>query len=278
MITVRSTDYGRDVLATGRDRRESPPELPAEPGTVVEDATGEFCGAVVRLERGEFTKHNVILEDRHGRQRAFPMRTGGFRYEGRKVTLVPAAAAPGSPRRSASGSLAVADAPARTARASRIWVEGLHDAELLERVWGHDLRVAGVVVEPLHGLDDLPRRVAEFEAGPERRLGVLVDHFVAGSKESRLAERVGTADVLVTGHPYVDVWQAVCPAAVGITEWPEVDRRYDWKTGVCHELGWVDPTEGWRRVLAGVRDFRDLRPPLLGAVERLIDFVTLAGD
>ena len=35
-------------------------------------------------------------------------------------------------------------------------MEGKHDAELVEKVWGHDLRIEGVVVEPLHGVDDLP--------------------------------------------------------------------------------------------------------------------------
>ncbi|SDK00489.1 Protein of unknown function [Actinopolyspora mzabensis] len=277
---MRSIDYGRDVLTgTARRRRRTPPELPAEPGTVVEDAAGEFCGAIVRLERGEFTKHNVILEDRHGRQRAFPMRTGGFRHEGGPVTLVPVPSdANRVPSRSASGSVTVSDAPARTARASRIWVEGLHDAELLERVWGHDLRVAGVVVEPLHGIDDLERLVTEFAPGPRRRLGVLVDHFVTGSKESRIAERVDAVDALVTGHPFVDIWQAVRPETVGLTEWPEVDRSLDWKTGVCRELGWADPSEGWRRILDAVSDFRDLRAPLLGAVEHLVDFVTLAEE
>ena len=46
-----------------------------------------------------------------------------------------------------SGSMAVAGAKARTARAARIVVEGVHDAELVERVWGDDLRIEGVVVE-----------------------------------------------------------------------------------------------------------------------------------
>jgi hypothetical protein len=155
-----------------------------------------------------------------------------------------------------------------------LWVEGIHDAELVERVWGHDLRVEGVVVEPLHGIDELADRVAAFGTGPVRRLGVLVDHLVAGSKEARLASSVTDPNVLVTGHPYVDIWQAVTPAAVGIRAWPTVPKGTDWKTGICAALGWGEPADGWRRVLAGVRGFRDLETPLIGAVERLIDFVT----
>jgi hypothetical protein len=160
------------------------------------------------------------------------------------------------------------------ARASRIWVEGKHDAELVERVWGHDLRVEGVVVEPLDGVDDLPARVAAFAPGPARRLGVLVDHLVAGSKQSRVVARVTDPNVLVTGHPYVDVWQAVKPAAVGIAAWPVIGKGQPWKEGVCAALGWGETWEGWRRVLAAVDSYAELEVPLLAGVERLIDFVT----
>ena len=159
-------------------------------------------------------------------------------------------------------------------------MEGKHDAELVERVWGHDLRVDGVVVEPLDGVDHLADRVAEFGPAPDRRLGVLVDHLVAGSKESRLVEAVRAPHVLVTGHPYVDIWQAVRPAALGIPGWPDVPRGAPWKDGVCQALGWVDrsgiadPVQGWCRVLGAVESFRDLEPALLGAVEQLIDFIT----
>ncbi len=251
-------------------------EVAAEPGLVVEDRAGGFCGAVVRWEHG-----GVVLEDRRGRQRVFAAGTGAFLLEGEPVTLVRPRPATGPvSARSASGSVRVSGLRARTARDSRIWVEGAHDAELVERVWGHDLRVEGVVVEPLDGVDGLAERVAGFGPGPGRRLGVLVDHLVAGSKESRLVDRVDGVDdgfVLVAGHPYVDIWQAVKPASVGIGAWPEVPRGVEWKRGVCAELGWGDPGAGWRRVLSGVRDFRDVEPPLLGAMERLIDFVTTDG-
>jgi hypothetical protein len=265
---VRSHDYGRDVLAGPKKRREIL-EVVAEPGTVVEDPASGFCGAVVRFESG-----HVVLEDRHGRHRLFPLTPAGFLLDGRPVTLVrPKAEAP-KRQVSASGSVKVEGLRARTARDSRIWVEGLHDATLVERVWGHDLRVEGVVVEPLDGVDVLAGRIEEFGTGPGRRLGVLVDHLVEGSKESRLVSSIRDEHVLVTGHPYVDIWQAVRPASVGIRAWPVVPRGIPWKEGICEALGWGEPVEGWRRVLAGVKGFRDLETPLLGAVERLIDFVT----
>lgn len=264
---VRSHSYD-DVLAGPRRRKI--PEVAAEPGLVVEDPASGFCGAVVRLEHG-----TVVLEDRRGRHRVFPLVPAGFLLEGKPVTLVPPKAAAKPTRTvSASGSVRVAGLRARTARDSRIWVEGKHDAELVERVWGHDLRVEGVVVEPLDGVDVLAERIDEFGTGPGRRLGVLVDHLVAGSKESRIVEAVSDEHVLVTGHPYVDIWQAVKPAAVGISAWPSVPRSVPWKEGICAALGWGEPYEGWQRVLGAVSSFRDLETPLIGAVERLIDFVT----
>ncbi|SDG67388.1 Protein of unknown function [Lentzea fradiae] len=265
---MRSHDYGRDVLST--PKRKKVPEIPTEPGLVVEDPASGFCGAVVRVEQGR-----VVLEDRHGRHRLFPLTPAGFLVDGRPVTLVTPAPRPAGRRLSASGSVRVEGLRAQTAKASRIWVEGKHDAELVERVWGHDLRVEGIVVEPLDGVDDLPRRIAEFGTAPHRRLGVLVDHLVAGTKEHRLVEQIRDDNVLVTGHPYVDIWQAVKPAAVRIDAWPRVPRGVDWKTGVCERLGWGEPWEGWQRVLGAVSSYRDIESDLLGAVERLIDFVTV---
>ena len=265
---MRSENYG-DILSRG-SRRKQIPEVVAEPGLVAEDPASGFTGAVVRFENG-----NVVLEDRHGRHRLFPLTPAGFLIDGKPVTLVRPTRKK-APERviSASGSVRVEGHQARTARDSRLWVEGIHDAELVERVWGHDLRVEGVVVEPLHGIDDLAGLVAEFGTAPHRRLGVLVDHLVKGSKESRIVDALRDPNVLVTGHPYVDVWQAVKPAAVGIREWPVIPRGTPWKEGICAALGWGEPADGWRRVLAGVRSYKDLETPLIGAVERLIDFVT----
>jgi Protein of unknown function (DUF3097) len=273
-------EYGPDVLAA-QPRRPARPELPriaAQRGLVVEDAAGEFCGAVVVCE-----KDAVTLEDRHGKWRVFPLDPGIFLMDGQPVRLVrpsqPAAPAGGAVSRTASGSIAAPQARAKVARASRIYVEGRHDAELVEKIWGDDLRDVGVVVEYLGGVDDLPAIVAEFSPGPVRRLGVLVDHLVDGSKESKIAARVASPHVLIAGHPYIDVWAAVKPSVVGIGSWPQVPRGQPWKDGVLHAIGWPENTgAAWQRILASVKSFADLEPAFLGRVEELIDFVTEPGS
>lgn len=248
-------------------------EVIAERGLVVEHVATGWCGAVVRAE-----KDGVTLEDRHGTRRIFAWEPAGFTIDGRPVTLRrPSVAAQSGHGRSRSGSTVVRDHRARVARGGRIYVEGVHDAELVEHVWGHDLRVEGVVVEPLHGIDDLPGIVAQFRPSAERRLGVLVDHLLTGTKEQRIASQVRSPHVLVTGHRYVDVWQAVRPRAVGIDAWPVVPRGTPWKAGICAALGVSDEHEMWQRIRGSVRSYADLEPDLLRAVEELIDFVTAPG-
>ncbi len=250
----------------------------AERGLVVEEAVTGFCGEITRVERDLGT---LELEDRRLVRKVFPLGPG-FLLEGRPVVLVaPAAGAPSGPVRTASGSRAVQGARARVALPSRIYVEGRHDAELVEKVWGHDLRVEGVAVEYLGGIDDLVAVVDEFAPGPDRRLGVLVDHLVPGSKETRIKQRLsGRAHVLVVGHPYVDVWQSVKPVRLGLDAWPVVPRGVDWKHGVCESLGWphadqADISRAWQYILSRVDSYADLEPSFLGRVEELIDFVTV---
>ena len=263
--------------------RSTLPDVVAAAGLVVEDVETGWVGAVLRTEKSGGV-HLVVLEDRRGKVRSFPLGPG-FWIDGTPVRLVPPrAGGPTRATRTASGSVAVHGSRARTARASRILVEGRHDAELVEKVWGDDLRLEGVVVEMLEGVDDLADAVRSFAPGAGHRLGVLVDHLVAGSKEWREAEAVArlttmSEHVLVVGHPYVDVWQAVRPERLGLRRWPDVPRGRPWKAGVLDALGWphttpADVAAGWRRILAAVNDYTDLEPELLGRVEELIDFVT----
>ena len=289
MERVNDDRYGSDVLA-GFNRRAKaapPPEVAAEFDLLVEDVASDFCGSVVRVEG-----RTVELEDRHGKRRVFPL-GAGFLLEGRPITLVSpaklrgAAGAGGAsasrPQRTASGSIAAPQTRARVARASRIFVEGRHDAELVEKVWGDDLRGEGVVVEYLEGIDNLDEIVRDFAPSSERRIGVLVDHLVPGSKETRIADTVARGPdgrhVLVVGHPYVDVWQAVKPARLGIQAWPTVPRSMEWKHGICEAFRWPHETQAdiahaWKRILSRVSSYTDLEPAIVGPVEHLIDFVT----
>jgi hypothetical protein len=268
--------YSEDVLRPGWQRAGKPVsvETPVSAGMVLEDPTSGFCGAVVRWENGL-----VVLEDRKGARRSFPFGPG-FWLDGKPVSLVPPRAArPVAPTHTASGSRVGERGPAKVAAASRIYVEGRHDAELVEKIWGDDLRHEGVVVEYLGGIDDLPAIVAEFAPGPGRRLGILVDHLIAGTKETRIVGQVTSEHVLVTGHPFIDIWAAVRPERVGLDAWPSVPRDIDWKHGISAALGRPARTQAdiaatWQWILARVRTWTDLDPALPREVERLIDFVT----
>lgn len=251
----------------------SRPTIAATLGLVLEDRGSGVVGALV-----EFNPPKIVLRDRHGKDHAFRYADGSVRAgidgKGVPVRLVPPAPAAAETSYTASGSIDLGSVPARVARASRIWVEGIHDAELVEKVWGHDLRVEGVVVEQLEGADDLADRVRGFRPTHTRRLGILLDHLVTGSKESRIASEVDSRDVLITGHPYVDVWQAIKPSTIGIERWPEIPKGHPWKEGVIAALGFdASPGEFWKHILGKVTSWTDLETPMLGAVEELIDFV-----
>lgn len=275
-----SDDPYDDILADrsvggvsgARRLADSYPKVAARPDLALLHRASGLRG---RLRK--FTGEIVVLVDAKGGEHIFENVAGAFAHNGETVTLVrPSRPQSDGPTltRSAGGALVDTDAAARVARASRIWVEGDHDARLLERIWGDELRELGMVVEPLGGIDGLAGEVRRFAPGPERRLAVLVDHLVPGSKESRIAASVDHPDVLIVGHPYVDIWQCVRPKALGISAWPEVPPGEDWKIGACARLGWGTPVEGWRKVLAAVNTFADLEPALIAAVETALDMLT----
>ncbi|NLA65063.1 MAG: DUF3097 domain-containing protein [Leucobacter sp.] len=274
--------YDRDPVAAMRPRRGPVVrrEVTLARGLVVEHSESQWCGAVVSVREGL-----VQLEDGRGKVRSFAM-NDGFLIDGKPVQLVlPQRVA--RPSRTASGSVAAPPQRARVAMPSRIFVEGRHDAELVEQVWGDDLRVEGVVVELLDGADNLEQVLASFAPGPGRRAGVLLDHLVSGSKESRIAAHIARQPygnhVLIVGHPFIDIWAAVKPARVGLKAWPHIPRDIEWKAGICRALGLpadepADIADAWARIRGRVRSYQDLEPELLGRVEQLIDFVTVGGD
>jgi hypothetical protein len=263
--------YERDILEQYAQARKAPryPTVEVSLGLVVEDRSSGFVGDVVR-----WNHEAVTLRDRKQHLRHITWKPGGFLLEGEPVTLVRPAARRevNVTRLTNSGSIA-GDGAAHVARASRIWVEGRHDAELVEHIWGDDLRELGIVVEPMHGADDLLSAIADFAPGDVRRLGVLLDHLVPGSKESRLAASVDQPAVLVAGHPFVDVWAGIRPRVLGLERWPEVPHGQPWKQGLCRALG--VPFDGfWPKLRNRVATYADLEPELVGAVEQLIDFVS----
>lgn len=263
--------YSSDILDDFAASKRGPtyPDVTVEMGMLVEDRSSHFTGDVVR-----WSAEGVTLQNRDDYVRHFGWKPGGFLIEGKPVTLVrPKQSASATQRITASGSIA-GDGRAKVAKASRIWVEGKHDAELLEHVWGDDLRELGIVVEPLHGADDLAAMVSDFGPSSQRRLGVLLDHLVPGSKETRIAQTVRDPNVLITGHPFVDVWAGIRPKVVGLQTWPDIpyDPEVTWKEGMCRALG-VQFDGFWPRLRNQVKTFADLTPELVGAVEQLIDFV-----
>ena len=266
-ILSEPPDFG-----VGRRQKSEWPKQPAEPGLLVRHRTTGIVGSIVR-----FNPQLVRLRDQRGRVHDLPVANGAFSVGGSTVTLVraqPPAKNDSAVGLTASGSLAPADTKPRVAVPSRLLVEGIHDAELVEKIWGDDLRVEGVVVEPLHGADDLVAMIAEHRPGPGQRLGVLLDHLVDDSKEQRLAKAARQDHVLVRGHPYVDIWQGIRPASLGLDAWPEIPRSTEWKEGIRRWLGFEGTTgELWRQLLSQVSSYRDLEPSLVGAVEELIDFV-----
>lgn len=280
--------YGPDVLAqpriSARERRLRPQrDVPANTGLLLEDVESGFVGEIIDVSKvaGELL---MTLEGRGNVRRRFPLGPG-FWIDGEPVTMVPPAKNPprqSRPERTASGSLRV-ERTAATMLPSRMWVEGRHDWQLIDKVWGEDLRHEGIAVEELAGADHLEQMLAVFKPGPGRKAAVLVDHLLPGTKESRLVDaalsRNGGEHVLVLGHPYVDVWQAIKPERVGLSEWPHIPKGIDIKAGSLAALGLAHDTVedigiGWSTILSRVRDWRDLEPALLGRVEELIDFLT----
>ena len=235
-MTKRDRWANNDILESFRKREYIVREI--QDGMTLTHTASRITGTVTEFSQGG----QVVLIDQWGERHSFQALDGAFMHNGVRVAMrEPAEASQAARRFTASGSIEAERSRARIARASRIWVEGVHDAELIEKIWGNDLREAAIVVEPLHGADDLASAVAQFRPGPDRKIGVLLDHLIEGSKETRIAQSVRHTDVLILGHPYVDIWQAIKPDTFGIAGWPRVPLGQPWKEGVIEGLGFHQP-------------------------------------
>ena len=212
-------------------------ELPVQIGMVVEDAQTGFVGAVMRIEYGR-----MELEDRRGRRKPFPVGPG-YLIDGQAGHPHPAAAGradtppvpPPVPWR-------CPDARAKVALASRIYVEGRHDAELVEQVWGDDLRIEGVVVEYLGGIDDLDAIVEPTSARGPAGGSACSSTIWSPVRRRRASLKPCVGDPAArtrwwSGHPFIDIWQAVKPGRIGVPAWPVIPKGMDWKKGVCRAAG-----------------------------------------
>ena len=128
-----------------------------------------------------------------------------------------------------------------------------------------------------------PTIVTEFGPGPRRRLGVLVDHLVTGSKRPVSPRPCAAARAASTawwsGTPTSTSGRRSSRRGSDWPAWPTVPRGVEWKNGICQALGWphrtqADIARAWQRIRGSVRDWTDLEPELIGRVEELIDFVT----
>ena len=119
------------------------------------------------------------------------------------------------------------------------------------------------------------RRSREFGPGPGRRLGVLVDHLVPGSKESRI---VAGVDLAVRAGHRPPVRRRLAGGQAGRGRHPGVAGG---PAGPAVEGGRLRgrsaspsrPTCGggsWPRC----DSYQDVETPLINSMERLIDFVT----
>lgn len=257
--------------------------LPAKRDLVLEDVETGWVGAIVSCEKSG-GKYIVNLENAHKKIRSFPLGFG-FLYEGEPVKLIPyVQVAPAKTKISVSGGKLAPKQKAKVAKASRIWVEGKHDAQLIEKIWGDDLRDLGIVVESLNGVDCLEEMVLKFAPNRNQKLGILVDHLVPRSKEEKIVNQTLSHAqfrpfVCILGHPYVDIWQAIKPNTLGFQAWPEISLGLPWKESVLKHLGLpcatkTDVALAWQHFLAKVNKYSDLEHYLLRSMENIVDFLT----
>ena len=250
------------------------PKVEAVAGMALSHRASGFSGVLVRVEGG-----GVEIRGRTGLERVFRLAPGAFSVDGRAVSLVrpatrPAAGGrppggdrlgvggrgrrpgPGGPGRSAlgggrprcrAGRAGVGRRPAHRrgggGAAGRHRPSGRGDQGVPSRS-GPQARRAG-------------RPPGRRQQGVAHRLRPApppgADH------RHPLRRRLGGGEAVGAGH------RRLAPDPAGVsTGRPACARR----------SGSAIPPTTWKRILASVSSYADLEPALVGAVERLIDFVT----
>ena len=180
------------------------------PGLVVTQRGTPFTGRVIEARGDRMT----IRDERTGREHLCRLTPGGFVVDGRPVTPGPAGRQAGRPDTPADAHriglgrarpAAPPASPGPAASSSRASTTPSSSSGCGATTCGSRASWSSGSTAPT----TCPRSSGRSGPAPGRRLGVLLDHLVLGSKEQRLAATLDHPDVLVTGHPFVDVWQAV---------------------------------------------------------------------
>ena len=279
---MRSKRYGPDVLAAGNQRqRRELRRVPAEPGLVVEDATGRFCGAVVLCE-----KDAVTLEDRHGNRRVFPLGPAAFLLEGEPVMLVrPAVAAGPAPR---DGGLPGAPPPARwpprpagprspgraasTSRAATTqnWWRRSGETTCATSAWSWSISAASTTC---------PRSWTGSAPAPGAGSASWWTTWWTGRRRAGSPPPCNTRMCSSSAIPTSTSGRRSSRRCLASAAGRGVPPGTPWKEGVLQALGWPpDTAAAWQRILHAVTSYADLEPEFLGRVEELIDFVTAQGS
>lgn len=278
--------WGAQDLNAARMSRQAPPprKVPLRRGLLIEDING-WVGEVVKAERIGGALF-FGLEDAKGRVKNFPLGPG-YLIEGEPVEIVAPVAAK-EPKRtiSRSGSIAVKNAPARVRAPPASGLRVCTTPSSWRRSGATICALRALLWSRCTAWMILPVRFVSSRR-PGRRLGILVDHLIEGTKEQRIVAEAmavpgAAGHVKIVGHPFIDIWQAVKPSVLGLKAWPQVPRGEDFKKGTLRRLGQphetqADVAQAWKHILSCVDSYADLDPTLLGPVESLIDFLTEPG-
>ena len=119
--------------------------------------------------------------------------------------------------------------------------------------------------------------MARFDPGPGAAAwGCCSTTSSPGSKEQRAAERLPpTRTCWSPATPSSTCGRPIDPSLAGLAAWPDVPRGGRGRRACRRPAASSEPAGSGASLLRRVRTYADLDPALVGAVEQLIDFVTV---